>query len=80
MDFGAIKDLADAIGPTPAFIVALIGAIMFLFPILKRERQQSKEAVSLITDREVLEFMARHDVRWADLDRRISKLEDRLED
>lgn len=57
MDLGDIAELAKTFGPGPALIIVAIVAGVLLVPVFKRER--SKSDVPLVTDREVLEFMAR---------------------
>ena len=58
MDLGEIKGLAEAFGPGPALVIVALVAAVLLVPVFKRERAKDKEH-PLISDREVLEFMAR---------------------
>lgn len=76
MDLGDISELAKAFGPGPALVIVAIVAAVLLVPVLKRERSKSGDA-PLISDREVLEFMARQGEININIRARVRALESR---
>lgn len=78
---GEIKAIFDTFGAGGGFLV-LIGFVVVgvLVPLARREIKDKKPPADLISDRELLVFMAKQGEKNDTFERRISSLEDRCEE
>lgn len=77
MSLEDLKTLTDAFGPGGGLIVALgLLAVGVVLPVLRRERIASKaDQHDLVTDREMVIFVAETRAQNADFERRIARIE-----
>lgn len=81
MSLDEISALTEAFGPGGGLLVMLgMLAVGALFPVWRRERQAPKPDADLVKDADVLVFMAKHDLKMADITRRVERLERKIGD
>lgn len=80
MSLDDLSSLTDAFGPGGGLLVALgMLAVGVLMPVLRQGRREQKPE-DLVKDADVLVFMALHDRRMTDVERRLAKIEERKGD
>lgn len=81
MSLDEIKALTDIFGAGGGLLVMLgMLAVGALFPVWRRERQAPKPEADLVKDSDVLVFMARHELKMTEVERRVARLERKIGD
>lgn len=77
MSIDDLMKVTEVFGPGGGLLVFLgMLAIGVLVPVLRREQKAPKDT-SLVKGADILVFMAKHDMRMQDVERRVGKLEDK---
>lgn len=82
MSLEDLKYLVETFGSGGGLIVALgLLAMGVILPVMRSGRSAAKDAPpDLVTDRDMLVFMATHEAKAADFERRITRIESKCGD